>query len=158
MDDGVRSRRLLLKRAALVAISIACASRPSAGVGFSHDGQAHAISAADASAPVRTLDVLPKDYRTHLTKVMTASPSQHALGRFDGDVWTDETSSFFVEEHRERSTGKIGPIYVMKRSIEGWTWFAQDDTGVLLDDKTNASVRTSCKGCHADAPSDGVFR
>jgi len=158
MDDGVRSWRLLLKRAAFLAISVACASRPGTGVGFSHDGETHGVSAVDASVPVRTLDVLPKDYRTHLKKVMTASPSQHALGRFDGDVWTDETASLFVEEHRERSTGKTGPIYVMKRSPEGWTWFAQDDTGVLLDDKTNASVRGSCAGCHADAPSDGVFR
>ena len=127
-------------------------------MGFSHDGPSGPVSASDASAPVRTLDALPKDFRARFTKVMTAAPSQHGLGRFDGDVWADETSSLFVEEHRERATGREGPIYVMKRAPEGWTWFAQDETGVVLDDKTNASVRASCSGCHAEAPSDGVFR
>ncbi len=112
----------------------------------------------DAGAPVRTLAVLPKDYRAHLTKVMSASPSQHGLGRFDGEVLSDETSSLFVEEHRERATGRAGPTYVMKREPNGWSWYAQDETGVVLDDKTNASARESCGSCHADAPSDLLFR
>ena len=143
----------------LFAIFVAgCASHPAAGVGFSHDGHVGPSVSADAGVPVRTLEVLPKDYRAHLTKVMSASPSQHALGRFDGEVLSNETSSLFVEEHRERATGKLGPTYVMKREANGWSWYAQDDTGVVLDDKTNTSTRESCGSCHADAPSDGLFR
>ncbi len=167
MDDGVRGWRPLLigggveLRAWLLA-SIGgiggCASYPAAGIGFSHDARTKPSATAAASAPVRTLEILPKDYRERLTKVLIASPSQHALGRFDGEVWRDETSSLFVEEHRERATGKPGPTYVMKREAGGWSWYAQDETGVVLDDKTNVSARESCGSCHADAPSDGLFR
>jgi hypothetical protein len=112
----------------------------------------------------RTLDVLPADFRSHFSKVMHVPVSQHGLGRFEGEVWADQaafdagTATLIVEEHKERATGKYGPLYVMKREGDGWQWYAQDQTGVVLDDKTNASVRALCADCHANAPKDGTFR
>ncbi len=161
MDAGVRSwRPLLTRRASFVAACAcwvaACAGRPSEPVGLSH-GDPRGASAIDAGVAKKSLDVLPADFRVHMKKVMHLGSSQHALGRFEGDVWSDETSSMFVEEHRDPSHDKALLIYVMKKQADGWQWFAQDETGVLLDDKTNTTVRASCASCHADAPKDGVF-
>lgn len=166
MDDGVRSRRLLL-RAAFVAgcaCAIACAAHPNEAIGFSHDATKTSTTQADAGKVARTLDVLPADYRAHMSKVLNFSRSQHALGRYEADVWADQaafdanSATLLVEEHRDKATGKPGPVYVMKKETDGWRWYAQDETGVLLDARTNTSVSAACAGCHAEAPHDAVFR
>ena len=152
MDHGLRGRRLLLTLLA------ACAGRAAEPVGFSHATASTHDSSTDAGTAAHGLPWLTSDAGVPLAKVTHVVQSQHGLGRFEGDISASADGSLYVETHRERATGKAGPTYAMKRGPDGWTWFAEDDSGVLLDDHTNANVRAQCAGCHADAPSDGLFR
>lgn len=60
-----------------------------------------------------------------------------------------------VALHRDRDTGKPGPVYVMRKSGDGRWQFAQaDPNGTVVPD-----ARTDlCARCHADGVSDSLFR
>lgn len=55
--------------------------------------------------------------------------------------------------HKDAKTGRPGPVYVMERRGEAWSYQAYEADGRAAEH----GVLTLCERCHAESPSGGLF-
>jgi hypothetical protein len=77
----------------------------------------------------------------------------NALAR---DAWTARAAmpdgAQLVAEHLRRGTEDVGPLLVMEKADGAWRFTMVTSEGNVRDGAA------ACAGCHAQAPSDAVFR
>lgn len=186
MDDVARSWRLLLTLALVLAAALAgaCARPPDspAGVSTVNPHAKPTASDAGAAAPVRTLAILPTDFRTRYAKLSPARflSQGHAAGRFDVEVYANDAAKAAIDrhagtfavgavlakEHWERSGDgegalRPGPVMAMEKMTPGfdpehgdWRYVVVSENGEVRED----GKPDGCVLCHDDAPHDHVFK
>ena len=152
MDDLVRSRRLLLIVASLVA-SGACSPAKREPVGVSNGGAIEHTSEDDAGVDAAPLEGLPKDFRSTWNRIGLHVASEH--GRFVADVYEHDHVAYAEDLFLgDASAG----VYLLERggpAHDGGVRFAvADERGRTVADG-DAGVE-ACTRCHAGAR-DAVF-
>jgi hypothetical protein len=152
---------------------LACPAPAMDPVGFSHSGRASDASvskehqgdgATDAPKPT-----LPEDARNAADQVGEAFPSGgHAGYRFQGTLFANAAARPLLEpgrreppvgarlvmahEEKQKGTWTSGPVFVMTRERDRWTYSAFDARGVKLPLEGHI-----CDSCHTNSPNNGVF-
>jgi hypothetical protein len=54
--------------------------------------------------------------------------------------------------HQDADSGRAGPVYVMERRADGWSFRALDAEGRAVEQSLEL-----CQRCHAEAPADSLF-